>query len=64
MKKENQQNIPEYTCFECGSSNLIIDEYKADDWEGAREAELAERELGNHGTMTCQDCGSTREFDN
>ncbi|WP_148277662.1 hypothetical protein [Methanoregula formicica] len=64
MKKKIKQNTPEYTCFECGSSNLIIDEYNAEDWEGAGEAELAERELGNHGTLTCLDCGSTQEFDN
>jgi len=50
-------------CFECRSSNLIIDEYNAEDWEGIDDAERAEREIGNHGTMTCLDCGAIREYD-
>jgi predicted nucleic-acid-binding Zn-ribbon protein len=51
-------------CFECGISNLLIDEYDADDWEGAGDAEITDREIGNHGTLTCLNCGATREYDN
>ncbi|WP_292370974.1 hypothetical protein [Methanoregula sp. UBA64] len=57
-------NITEYRCPECGSTNTIVDEYNPEDWEGAGDAELAERELGNHGTFTCLDCGTVSEYDN
>jgi hypothetical protein len=63
-KKQNcETKPPVYTCLECGSSDMIIDEFNAEDREGVGDAEFAERELGNHGTMTCQKCGNTQEYD-
>ncbi|MGA2917864.1 hypothetical protein [Methanoregula sp.] len=52
-----------YTCQKCGSNNMIIDEFDSEEWEGLSDGDLAEREAGNHGTMTCSDCGHIQEYD-
>lgn len=42
---------------------MIIDEFDSEEWEGLSDGDLAEREAGNHGTMTCSDCGHIQEYD-
>ena len=66
MKTETKENINIiYKCRKCGSKNTIIDEYNPEDCEGISEGVRTERELGNHGTFTCLDCGEAmQEYDN
>lgn len=52
-----------FRCPECGSTNTIVDKDNPEDWGDVGDAELAERELGNHGTFTCLDCGVVNEYD-
>jgi RNase P subunit RPR2 len=60
-KIENKSTV--YTCQECGSNNITIDEFNPEEWEGLNDGDKSERELGNHGTLTCDDCGHTQEYD-
>jgi ribosomal protein S14 len=67
-KKKNESNKKfskpiEYTCQKCGSNNMIIDDFNSREYEGLSDGDLAEREAGNHGTMTCEDCGHAQEYD-
>jgi hypothetical protein len=66
MKAKAKKNIDIiYKCRKCGSKNTIIDEYAPEDWKGISDGDRAERELGNHGTFTCLDCGEAmQEYDN
>jgi hypothetical protein len=63
MKSKRTDQNQKTKCNACRSTNMLVDEFNPEDWEWIGDAEFAERELGNHGTLTCLDCGHQQEFD-
>lgn len=60
-----EDSIPFDHCPKCGSKNLSkFDELRDGmDGENMTDAQKSEYEAGNWGTVTCNDCGHTEDYD-
>jgi predicted nucleic-acid-binding Zn-ribbon protein len=60
-----EDSIPFDSCPKCGSKNLSKFDELSEGMgiDGMTDAQFSEYEAGNWGTVTCNDCGHTANYD-